>query len=86
MSKFEFGIRAVPGHDFINKGELGLGKNSSFIQGLGGWASSNVYSLFWGTEVAAEPRDGSLTLGGYDQGLVDNLPNLTTQFLSLIHI
>jgi hypothetical protein len=42
--------------------------------------SSNSYSFFWGNEVTDQPRDGSLTLGGYDQALIAEGPNVTVPF------
>jgi hypothetical protein len=62
-----------------DKGQLGLGIDSSLLKGLAASQkiSSKMYSFFWGSEVTAEPRDGSLILGGYDEAIVGDGPNIT---------
>lgn len=51
---------------------IGVAVNSTFITALrtAGDISSNAYSLFWGDEFTDEPRDGALTLGGYDEAIL----------------
>ena len=82
LKGFEFGLRTSAGPQSVNKAELGLGNSSTFLRTLakGGFIASQMYSFFWGTEVASETRDGSLTLGGYDEALITGLPNTTTSF------
>ena len=84
LSQLEFGMRISTSHPYVNKGELGLGTNSSFLSALasGQRIASKTYSFFWGTDAALsdEPRDGSLILGGYDQALTGGAPNTTTPF------
>jgi hypothetical protein len=84
LNPHEFGVRAGTSHPFVNKGELGLGKNSSFLNALasGQKIASKSYSFFWGTDsaISNDPRNGSLTLGGYDQALVGDAQNTTTKF------
>jgi hypothetical protein len=68
----------------VNQGELGLGKNSTFLNALASSQkiSSQAYSFFWGTDsaISDDPRNGSLTLGGYDQALISDAANTTTKF------
>jgi hypothetical protein len=84
LNSHEFGVRAGTSHPFVNKGELGLGKNSSFLNALasGSKIASKSYSFFWGTDstISNDPRNGSLTVGGYDQSLIGDAPNTTTKF------
>ncbi|CAO2656841.1 Nn.00g056440.m01.CDS01 [Neocucurbitaria sp. VM-36] len=84
LTQLEFGIRVSSSHPYVNLGELGLGVNSTFLSALssGQKITSKVYSFFWGTDAAIsdKPRSGSLTLGGYDQALISDLPNTTTTF------
>ncbi|KAF2826889.1 hypothetical protein CC86DRAFT_21950 [Ophiobolus disseminans] len=84
LGSHEFGLRAGTSHEYVNKGELGLGKNSTFLSALssGQKIASSTYSFFWGTDAAISdnPRNGSLTLGGYDQALVGDAKNTTTKF------
>jgi hypothetical protein len=82
LPKYEFGLRTTSVNSYVHKGELGLAKTSSFLKTLGDRKniSSESYSFFWGNEVSNEPRDGSLTLGGYDQALIADGPNVTTSF------
>jgi hypothetical protein len=69
LPQYEFGLRT----DSIN---------STFLQTLQDNAkiSSKSYSFFWGNEVTDQPRDGSLTLGGYDQAIVADGTNVTSGF------
>jgi hypothetical protein len=84
MSSHEFGLRAGTSHEYVNKGELGLGKNSTFLNALasGQKIASKTYSFFWGIDatISDHPRNGSLTLGGYDQALIGDAKNTTTKF------
>jgi hypothetical protein len=84
LNSHEFGLRAGTSHEFVNKGELGLGKNSTFLNALasGQKIASKTYSFFWGIDAAFSdhPRNGSLTLGGYDQALIGDAKNTTTKF------
>lgn len=84
LAQMEFGVRVSTAHQYVNKGELGLGVNSTFLTALasGQRIASKTYSFFWGTDISIsdEPRDGSLTLGGFDQALITNAPNTTTKF------
>lgn len=84
LSQLSFGIRASTSHPYVNKGELGLGSDSTFLSTLasGKKIASKTYSFFWGTDstISDTPRNGSLTLGGYDQALVGDSPNTTTAF------
>lgn len=82
MSQFEFAMRTNSVNSFVHKGEVGLAKSSTFMQALAKneKTSSNSYSFFWGNEVTSEPRDGSLTLGGYDQALIADGANVTVPF------
>lgn len=84
LNPLDFGIRAGTAHQYVNKGELGLGKNSTFLNALasGQKIASKTYSFFWGNDAAISdsPRNGSLTLGGYDRALIGDAPNTTTTF------
>jgi hypothetical protein len=84
LNPHEFGIRVGTAHEYVNRGELGLGKNSTFLNALtsGQRIASKTYSFFWGTDsaISDNPRNGSLTLGGYDQALIGDSPNTTTTF------
>jgi hypothetical protein len=82
LPQYEFGLRTTSTNEFVHKGELGLAKSSTFLKTLlaASKTSSNSYSFFWGDEVSDEPRDGSLTLGGYDQALVAEGSNITVPF------
>jgi len=84
-----FGIRndiyaSDKAQDWVVKGELGLGRNSTFMNVLaaGQKVASRTYSFFWGVDPAItdNPRDGSLTVGGYDQALIGDAKNVTTKF------
>lgn len=54
--------------------ELGLGLNSVFLQSLvdAGLISAQVFGLNAGSQSTAQPRDGSLVLGGYDQASISS--------------
>jgi hypothetical protein len=82
LSQYEFGLRTNSINSYVHKGELGLAKFSTFLKTLLDTSkiSSNSYSFFWGNEVTNQPRDGSLTLGGYDQALIAEGPNVTVPF------
>ncbi|KAF2818659.1 hypothetical protein CC86DRAFT_364038 [Ophiobolus disseminans] len=82
MPQYEFGQLTKSINSYVHKGELGLGRDSSFLKYLSDRknVSSRSYSFFWGNEVTSEPRDGSLTLGGYDSALIAEGSNLTTTF------
>jgi hypothetical protein len=82
LPQYEFGQLTKSTNQFVHKGELGLGRSSSFLWTLvdRGNASSRSYSFFWGNEVSNEKRDGSLTLGGYDQALMSDTANVTVPF------
>jgi hypothetical protein len=62
----------------IHKIELGMAKSSMLMKTLSDSSniSSRLYSFYWGCEIAKEPRDGSLKLGGHDQALIANGPNV----------
>lgn len=59
-------------HTLKGQAEIGVAVNSTFIHALhaAGNISSNAYSLLWGDEFTDEPRDGSFTLGGYDESIM----------------
>lgn len=84
LSQLAFGIRNGTSHPYVNKGELGLGVDSTFLKALGASQkiASKTYSFFWGTDstISDTPRNGSLTLGGYDAALIGDSPNTTTAF------
>jgi hypothetical protein len=82
LPQYEFGLHTDDTNYFVQKSQLGLAKNSTFLKTLldASKISSNVYSFFWGNEVTNEPRDGSLIFGGYDQALVSEGSNLTVPF------
>ncbi|KAF1840051.1 uncharacterized protein K460DRAFT_390262 [Cucurbitaria berberidis CBS 394.84] len=84
LPQFDFGVRVSSAHAYVNKGELGLGMNSTFLNALASTQriASKTYSFFWGTDTAISDklRNGSLTLGGYDQALIGDFPNTTTTF------
>jgi hypothetical protein len=82
LPQYEFGLRTNSINSYVHKGEIGLAKTSSFLKTLqdSEKISSKSYSFFWGNEVTDQPRDGSLTLGGYDQALVADGPNVTIPF------
>ncbi|KAF5845870.1 hypothetical protein GGP41_008382 [Bipolaris sorokiniana] len=79
LSSFGFG---VPKQDlnqaFTSQSQLGLGRNSSFLQALvsAGDIGTKVYSIFWGLVggPAEKQTGGSLVLGGLDRSLISN-PN-----------
>jgi hypothetical protein len=80
-----FGVRDGTSHPFVNQGELGLGWDSTLLDRLSAGTkkiTSRSYAFFWGMDAAVEdkPRRGSLTLGGYDRGLIADGPNTTTSF------
>jgi hypothetical protein len=79
LSQHEFALRTNSVNSYVHKGELGLARTSSFLKSLADASkiSSLSYSFFWGNEVTNEPRDGSLTLGGYDQSLIADGANIT---------
>lgn len=72
LPDFRLGVPTYQLHKFQGQGEIGVAVNSTFINALhtAGNISSNVYSLFWGDDFTDEPRDGSLTLGGYDESIM----------------
>jgi hypothetical protein len=82
LPQYEFGIRTNSVNSFVQKGEIGLGSASSFLKTLQDIQkiSSKSYSFFWGSEVTSPSRDGSLTLGGYDQALIGDGSNVTVPF------
>jgi hypothetical protein len=82
LPQYEFALRTFSVNEFVHKGEIGLGRSSTFLKTLSDNKniSSKSYSFFWGNEVTSEPRDGSLTLGGYDQALLAEGPNITAKF------
>ncbi|KAJ8111749.1 hypothetical protein OPT61_g5728 [Boeremia exigua] len=82
LEEFEFGVRGGNGQDFIFQGELGLGVDSNLFTSLkeARKISSRSYSFFWGSTVPDRSRDGSLTVGGYDNSLLDNSSSTTTKF------
>ena len=84
LNLLAFGVRVSTAHQYVNKGELGLGKNSTFLNALasGQKIASKTYSFFWGTDAAISDnaRNGSLTLGGYEQALIGDSKNTTTKF------
>lgn len=84
LPQLAFGIRAGTSHPYVNKGELGLGIESTFLSTLASrnQIASKTYSFFWGTDstISDKPRNGSLTLGGYDEALIGDSPNTTTTF------
>lgn len=82
MGNFEFGVRNSSNNEFVPKGQIGMGRSSTFIKALAdaNRTSSNTWSLFWGTEVTKTPRDGSLIIGGYDKSLIGNARNVTIPF------
>jgi hypothetical protein len=80
LPQYEFAIYTSKKNiNSTSKGQLGLGENSALLSSLAASQkiSSRVYSFFWGSEVIAEPRDGSLVLGGYDEAIVGDGPNIT---------
>jgi hypothetical protein len=78
LSQFEFALRTTFNNPFIEKGELGLGRASTFLDLLSATEriSSKAYSFFWGNEVTNEPREGVLTLGGFDAAILGDSPNI----------
>jgi hypothetical protein len=82
LPQYEFALRTNSINSFVHKGELGMAKDSTLLKTLvdSSNISSKSYSFFWGNEVTKEPRDGSLTLGGYDQAIVAEGPNVTVPF------
>ncbi|KAH8722658.1 aspartic peptidase domain-containing protein [Phaeosphaeriaceae sp. PMI808] len=82
LPQFEFGLHTFDDNPFTQLGELGLGRTSTFLKTLVDnlKISSTSYSFFWGNEVTKQPRDGSLTLGGYDEAIVGNSRNITVPF------
>jgi hypothetical protein len=83
LLQYEFGLRTTSVNAYVHKGELGMAKSSTLLKSLSDNSniSSKSYSFFWGSEVAKEPRDGSLTLGGYDQALIAEGPNVTVSLI-----
>lgn len=80
LPQYEFAIyNSRKDINSTDKGQLGLGVDSTLLKSLAASQkiSSKAYSFFWGSEVAAEPRDGSLIIGGYDEAIVGEGPNLT---------
>lgn len=59
-------------HGYTTLHALGLGRNSTFLQGLvdTGEIASRVWSIFWGRMWIDDWLDGSVVLGGYDSDLV----------------
>jgi hypothetical protein len=82
LPQYEFALRTNSINSYVHKGELGLAKTSTFLKTLQDNAkiSSKSYSFFWGNEVTDQPRDGSLTLGGYDQAIIADGANVTSGF------
>jgi hypothetical protein len=82
MAQYEFGQLTKSVNSYVHKGELGLGRDSQFLKYFSDRknVSSRSYSFYWGNEVTSEPRDGSLTLGGYDSALIADGPNVTVSF------
>lgn len=82
MPQYEFGQLTKSVNEFVHKGELGLGRDSQLLKYFVDRknASSRSYSFYWGNEVTSTPRDGSLTMGGYDSALIADGPNITTTF------
>lgn len=83
LSSFGFGI---PQQDlnqaFTSQCQLGLGRNSSFLQALvsAGEIGTKAYSMFWGLVggPAEKQTRGSLILGGLDKSLIaDQNDNFT---------
>jgi hypothetical protein len=83
LSLFGFG---VPQQDlnqaFTSQSQLGLGRNSSFLQALvsAGDIGTKAYSIFWGLVggPAEKQTRGSLVLGGLDKSLIaDQNDNFT---------
>lgn len=81
LPQFEFGVRNQSANLYVPKGELGLARDSTFLKTLldGNRTSSNSWSLYWGSEVTNPPRDGSITLGGYDEALIQNSRNISAE-------
>ncbi|KAL5454255.1 hypothetical protein PMIN06_005087 [Paraphaeosphaeria minitans] len=75
LSSFGFG---VPQQDlnqaFTSQSQLGLGRNSSFLQALAsaGDIATKAYAMFWGLVggPAEKQSQGSLVLGGVDKSLI----------------
>ncbi|KAL5449777.1 hypothetical protein PMIN05_001190 [Paraphaeosphaeria minitans] len=83
LSSFGFG---VPQQDlnqaFTSQSQLGLGRNSSFLQALAsaGDIGTKAYAMFWGLVggPAEKQSQGSLVLGGVDKSLIaDQNENFT---------
>lgn len=72
LSQYEFATHRTEVNPFVPQGQLGLGRDSGFLKALikDSRISSEAYSFFWGNEVTSSPREGSLTLGGYDEALL----------------
>ncbi|KAF3000783.1 hypothetical protein E8E13_005448 [Curvularia kusanoi] len=80
VRQFSFG---TPNYQLSEPGSnpqafIGVAVNSTFINALrkAKTISSNAYSLLWGDGFADEPRDGSFTLGGYDESIMGD-PKVT---------
>lgn len=72
LTSFPFGIpRQYWDHGYTTIHTLGLGSNSTFLNGLfrAGQIASHSWSLFWGRMWVDDWIDGSLVLGGYDAKL-----------------
>ena len=82
LQQYEFGQLTKSINSYVHKGELGLARDSTFIKTFADAKNitSKSYSFYWGNEVTSEPRDGSLTLGGYDSALIADGPNVTVSF------
>ncbi|KAI8936998.1 hypothetical protein NX059_006222 [Plenodomus lindquistii] len=84
LSQLSFGIRTGSSHPYVNQGELGLGVGSTLLSTLASEKNiaSKTYSFYWGIDstISDSPRNGSLTLGGYDAALIGDSPNTTTTF------
>ena len=82
LQSFEFGVPTNQIHRWVPQAEIGIAVNSTFIDALhaAGNISSKSYSFLWGDEFADQPRDGSITFGGYDTSVVGNSPNVTKTF------
>ncbi|KAF1927736.1 uncharacterized protein M421DRAFT_174226 [Didymella exigua CBS 183.55] len=82
LQEYEFGICEGTHNQWIAQGEIGLGIDSRFLTGLqrAGKTSSKSYSFFWGSESTVRPRDGSMTVGGFDTSLFENSSSTTRAF------
>ncbi|KAF2023807.1 hypothetical protein EK21DRAFT_80075 [Setomelanomma holmii] len=84
LPQYEFALRTGNNNPFTSIGEIGLGRSSSFLKTLSENKniSSRSYSFFTGTEVTTQSRDGSFTLGGFDQALIAKGTNVTSPFVA----